>query len=101
MMSIIMMTPHEMAMFIATKSKAKRLSMNLSQATLSLRSGVSYSVLKKFERTGQISLESLLKLALTLAALGEFKDLFPSLKPQAATSLDALMQDKNRKRGRK
>jgi transcriptional regulator with XRE-family HTH domain len=100
MISMIMTTPHEMTTLIATKAKAKRLAMNLSQINLAKRSGVSYGTLKKFEQTGQISLESLLKLALVLSALEGFGDLFAPLDPTTAKSLDELMQDKTRKRGR-
>ena len=100
-MSIILITPSEMAMHLANQAKAKRLSLNLSQKTLSEHSGVNYSVLKKFERTGQISLESLLKLALTLDSLHEFSPLFSLPKPEEAASLDELMREKPRKRGRK
>ena len=81
-MSLFMITPPEMAGHIAKQAQEKRLSLNLSQQTLAERSGVSYGVLKKFERTGKISLESLLKLALTLG------------------SLNALINEKTRKRGR-
>jgi hypothetical protein len=100
-MSIMMTTPHEMLKVIAQKSKGKRLFLNFSQMTLSERSGVSHGVIKKFETTGKISLESLLRLALTLDALDEFHDLFPALKPEVALSLDDLMRDNTRKRGRK
>lgn len=99
-MSIIMVTPDEMIKHIATQAQAKRLSLNLSQQTLAARSGVSYGTLKKFERLGKISLESLLKLALTLGTLEEFNDLFSITKPEHFTSLDELIQDKTRKRGR-
>jgi transcriptional regulator with XRE-family HTH domain len=98
-MSVFMMTSQEVALLIAGQVKAKRLSINLSQETLSLRSGVSYGVLKKFERTGQISLESLLKLALTLGVLEGFTALF-QVKPEQTNSLDELLQEKTRKRGR-
>jgi transcriptional regulator with XRE-family HTH domain len=101
MMSVLMPTPHEMAERLAKKAKAKRLSMNLSQQTLAERSGVSYGVLKKFERTGHISLVSLLKLALSLDALEDFYGLFDLKKPEDAVSLDELIEDKTRKRGRK
>lgn len=80
--------------------QAKRLSLNLSQQTLSERSGVSYGVLKKFERTGQISLESLLKIALALGTLDEFNNLFKPVAPEMLTSIDELINDKTRKRGR-
>jgi len=101
MISIYMMTPQEVLKVIAAKVKAKRLSLNLSQQTLSEKSGVSYGVLKKFERTGQISLESLLKLALALGSISDFELLFSPDKPEEATSLDELMKDTSRKRGRK
>ncbi len=96
-----MMTPHEVAAHLAKKARTKRLSMNLSQQTLSERSGVSYGVLKKFERNGQISLGSLLKLALSLDAMGDFYCLFDLKKAESAASLDELIEDHTRKRGRK
>ncbi|MBI1954181.1 MAG: helix-turn-helix transcriptional regulator [Proteobacteria bacterium] len=96
-----MVTSQEMLKRIAEKARAKRLSLDLSQKTLSEKSGVSYGVLKKFERTGQISLESLLKLALALGSMSDFNALFAPGKPEHALSLDELMQDFKRKRGRK
>ncbi len=99
-MSVFMITPPEMAGYIAKQAQEKRLSLNLSQQTLAERSGVSYGVLKKFERTGKISLESLLKLALTLGSLATFKDLFKATPPEQLRSLDALINEKTRKRGR-
>lgn len=101
MVSIDMITPQEMRKKIAEKEKTKRLSLDLSQQTLSEKSGVSYGVLKKFERTGQISLESLLKLALTLGSMRDFDHVFAPDKPEEALSLDELMHDGKRKRGRK
>ena len=68
LMSLFMMTPHEIALHIAKQAQAKRLALNFSQQTLSKQSGVSYGVLKKFERTGKISLKSLLNFALALYA---------------------------------
>jgi transcriptional regulator with XRE-family HTH domain len=101
MISINIKTSQEMFKDIAERARAKRLALNLSQQTLSEKSGVSYGVLKKFERTGQISLESLLKLALALGAMRDFDALFAPERPEEALSLDELMQDGKRKRGRK
>jgi transcriptional regulator with XRE-family HTH domain len=101
MISINLTTPQEMLKKIAEKARAKRLSLDLSQRTLSERSGVSYGVLKKFERTGQISLESLLKLAVILGSLDDFETVFSPNKPEEALSLDELMKENLRKRGRK
>ena len=95
-----MATPHEMARHIAQQAQRMRLSLNLSQKTLSERSGVSFGVIKKFERTGFISLESLLKLSLVLNSLDAFEDLFKPRPPEQFTSLDELLNEKTRKRGR-
>ncbi len=94
------MSPPEVSLHIAKQVQAKRLSLNYSQRTLALRSGVSYGALKKFERMGQISLVSLLKIALTLGCLETFDNLFPVIDLTKVTSLDALMKDNARKRGR-
>ena len=101
MMSINMMAPQEMQTKIALTMRSKRLLQDLSQQTLSEKSGVSYGVLKKFERTGQISLESLLKLALALGSINDFNALFAPVLPDTTLSLDELMKDDTRKRGRK
>jgi transcriptional regulator with XRE-family HTH domain len=67
---------------------------------LAKRAGVSYGTLKKFERTGRISLESLLKIALVLDALDDFKALFLK-KAESYESLDALLKEEQRpKRGK-
>lgn len=99
-MSVFMMMPHEVGRYIAQQMQAKRLSFNFSQKTLSERSGVSLSVIKKFERTGKISLESFLKLALVLDFLKKLKELFDEPAPETFKSLDDLLKDNTRKRGR-
>lgn len=99
-MSLNIVLPQEMAKSIAVCAQAKRLSLNLSQKSLSERSGVSLGVLKKFERTGKISLESLLKIAFSLDSLGEFQQLFKPLSAETFASLDEILRDKTRKRGR-
>lgn len=101
MISIQMKSPHEMAEDIAERAKAKRLSLNVSQQALSQASGVSYGTLKKFERTGQISLESLLKIALALDELDKFAHLFAKSAEELPASIDELLEEKSRKRGRK
>ncbi len=97
---MILLNPHDLTLQIAKFAQAKRLSFNFSQHTLSERSGVSFGTIKKFERTGKISLESLLKIALVLESLEEFSELFKPTPEQAAT-LDELINQKTRKRGRK
>lgn len=101
MLSINLITPNELKKLIAQKARALRLELNLSQQSLSQKSGVSYGSLKKFEQTGQISLESLLKLALILGCIEPFNTLFTPTPITEALSLDDLIEDHKRKRGRK
>ncbi len=98
---IATITPYEILIRIAKRAKEKRLSLNLTQETLSDRSGVSLGVLKKFERTGKISFESLLKLSLVLDALEEFAELFSPKPIESYSSLNQILKRKSRQRGRK
>jgi len=68
--------PSEVVLEIAVRHKKIRKSQNLSQAELAKRSGVSLGSLKRFETTGQINFESLLKLAHFFDRLVEFDNLF-------------------------
>ena len=69
---------------IVERMKRRRKQMQLSQRQLSQKSGVTYSSLRRFETTGEISLSSLLKIAHALDALKDFESIF---KGQAITSL--------------
>ena len=57
---------------IAFRHKTIRKQAGFSQSELAKRSGVSLGSLKRFETTGQISLESLLKLVEILNRLEDF-----------------------------
>lgn len=97
----MMKTSQELMQDIALAAKARRLALNLTQMGLGLRSGVSLGTLKKFERTGKISLESLLNVAMALGATPEFESLFTATASSGVLSLDELLkQPKERKRGR-
>ena len=61
---------------LAEKFKFLRKKTGFSQQELAERSGVSLGSIKRFEQTGKISLESLLKLALILNRLEDFSSLF-------------------------
>ena len=69
---------------IVERMKRIRKQMQLSQRQLSQKSGVTYSSLRRFETTGEISLSSLLKIAHALDALKDFESIF---KGQAITNL--------------
>ena len=69
-------TPLEVCKELAQRHKELRKKLKLSQAEMAERSGVSLGSLKRFENTGKISLESLLKLAHLLERLKDFKNVF-------------------------
>jgi transcriptional regulator with XRE-family HTH domain len=96
----MLITPVEAQGYLAKAAQKRRLSLNLSQKSLSDRSGVSLGSLKKFEQTGRISLESLLRIALILGCLQDFTQLFRLPSPESFLSLDDLLKQKIRKRGR-
>jgi len=75
MLSFLPKTPIEIMQELKAKFRERRKSLGYTQNELATRSGVSLGSLKRFERSGQISLESLLKLALVLECLDEFSSL--------------------------
>ena len=95
MLSFILKSPQEVMQDIALKAKTMRLEQNLTQQGLSARSGVSLGTIKRFERFGEISLKSLIDIALALGCLDDFEELFN----QTPTSLFNSNNDKHRKRG--
>lgn len=94
-------TPAEMAQAIARRCREKRLVLNLSQKSLSQRSAVSASVIKQFETTGKIALGSLLKIALALGSMSDFREIFKNNPVQNSLTLDQILNPPlPRKRGR-
>ena len=77
-------TPQSMAQKLAEKEKTSRKQMKLTQKELSVRSGVSYASVRRFENSGEISLFSQLKIANVLGVLEDFNALFTR---KAITSL--------------
>lgn len=67
-------TPTEIDREIAQRVRAVRRRRKISQEKLSEKSGVSLGSLKRFERTGQISLLSLTKLAVALGCSRSWRD---------------------------
>ena len=61
---------------IVERVKERRKELKLTQQELSQRSGVSYASIRRFESTGEISFNSLLKIASVLNAIADFNMLF-------------------------
>ena len=63
-------------LIVSKKLRAIRRSKKISQEQLWLLSGVSLGSIKRFERTGDISFKSLIKIATALGRLDDIKKLF-------------------------
>ncbi len=95
-MSLSLKTPKEVALDIASRLRARRLAQNLTQAGLASRAGMSTPSLKRFEKTGEISFVSLLRIALVLGCLDECEKLFATAPAPASLFTP---EPKARKRG--
>ena len=61
---------------VVERFRNARHAAKISQMTMAERSGVSLGSIKRFEQTGEISLSSLIKLAMVLGYEEDFNDLF-------------------------
>lgn len=68
--------PSQVQIELSDRFKKLRKSKKIAQSELANKSGVSLGSIKRFEQTGQISLESLLKLAHLFDRLDDFDALF-------------------------
>ena len=92
-------TVQELADGVAARLRSIRLDADLTQAGLAARSGVTLASLRRFETTGQIAFESLIRLAQALGRDGDIATLFA---PPPVASLDELVTSNNlRRRGRR
>jgi transcriptional regulator with XRE-family HTH domain len=69
-------TPREVMILMAKDVRLVRKSRKITQKYLAEISGVAYATVKKFESTGIISLQSLLKLSDALGKLEKFEKVF-------------------------
>ena len=69
-------TAEELDKKLAERIRRIRKRRSISQQELAVMSGVSYGSIKRFETTGQISLISLTKIAMTLDIADELRNLF-------------------------
>jgi transcriptional regulator with XRE-family HTH domain len=95
MLDINIYTPFFVMEQLKTKFKQKRLFLSLTQEGLSKRSGVSLGSLKRFESSGHISLESLLKLSSVLECLDDFLHIANPV--ETITSINKLLNEKKEK----
>ena len=79
MISLYQKTWTEINNDIAQKIVRLRKRKKITQKQLAARSGVSLGSLKRFEQSGEISLQSLTKIAIALDVENELEDLFDNV----------------------
>ncbi len=93
-------TPIQICASIAERVKMRRLELNLTQDGLSARADVNLATYRKFERTGEISLRNLVKIAFSLNTIDAFQLLFEQKQYEHIN--DVLNSEvTQRKRGKK
>lgn len=75
-----MRTPKEIQLNIAKRIRKLRKSRKMTLEQFAKASGVSLGSIKRFERTGQISLQSLVKIAFALGREEELEQLFENVE---------------------
>ena len=94
-----LISPHDVMLSVAQRAKTLRLEQNITQQELADRVGIAIGTIKRFEKTGEIQFNHLLRVALVLGRLEDFVNLFaPSDVP---VSLYELKDIKPRQRARK
>lgn len=84
-------TPKEIQLEIAKNVRMKRKDLKLTQEEFAEKSGVSFGSIKRFENTGEISLFSLVKIAMVLHCEDELLELF---KKKEYTSIEEIINGK-------
>jgi HTH-type transcriptional regulator/antitoxin HipB len=93
-------TPEQVGKTLAARVKALRLAQGWKQETLAERSGVSLASLRRFETSGRISLQYLLRLAFALHRLDDFDALLQAPRASSLAELEAAEKPTSRRRGR-
>ena len=93
-------TPGEVARLLAARIRAERLRQGWKQETLAKRSGVSLPTIRRYERTGQTSVENLLRLCYALGRIAELAEVLQPPPASSITELESRVTDfQGRKRG--
>ena len=73
---LLVTAPNEILTTIASNTKKRRKEHKLTQKELASKAGVTYASYRRFEETGQISLDSFVKIACVLDSERELLGLF-------------------------
>ena len=99
MTDIDLIAPSDVMQRTAQRAKALRLEQNITQQELADKVGIAVGTVKRFEKTGEIQFNHLLRIALVLGKLEDFSNIFAVNDVPA--SLYNLKVEKVRQRARK
>ena len=98
---LVLRSPVDLSEELAERVRRLRLDRNWTRATLAERAGVTVASLRRFETTGNSSLELLLKVAHALDRLHELDSLFRPAQARSMAELEQRTAHPERKRGRR
>ena len=99
MTDIDLITPADVMLQTAQHAKTLRLEQNITQQELADKAGIAVGTVKRFEKTGEVQFNHLLRIALVLGRLDDFKTLFAA--DDVPASLYEFKAAKVRQRARK
>ncbi len=89
-------TPKDICLETARKAVLRRKALHISQKVLAGMTGVSFASIRRFETTGQISFESLVKIAISIDMKEDVKNLFNERK--VYRTIQDVIDEANQKR---
>ena len=99
MTDIELITPIDVMQKTAQRAKVLRLAQNITQQELADRVGIAIGTVKRFEKSGEIQFNHLLRIALVLGRLEDFSSIFAV--DDVPASLYNFKVEKVRQRARK
>lgn len=96
-MSFALSVPTEILSALGARLRLHRLAQALSQRDLAQRAGLSLGALRKLERDGHCSLETLIRAVQALGLVDELEDLF-TLRRQSIAQMEQAEAVSQRKR---
>jgi transcriptional regulator with XRE-family HTH domain len=85
---LIEQTPKALVQRTGERAKARRLALGLTREVLAERAGVSVDTLRRFETTGKIAFERLVRIAVALNVSPNLDDLFPAVTVERLEDLE-------------
>lgn len=99
--TIIGKSPDAIIKGIAERVRERRLELNFTQKAFAKRAGVGYDAYRRFESSGEITLNNLVLCAIALDDLDDFMKLFTRKSYQSMDELLKSREADKRKRGRR